>query len=35
MERIEQLIRQRTWANGRLIRYDSKFYKDAPRPDDH
>ncbi len=27
MERINQLIRQRKWANGRLIKYDSKVFK--------
>ena len=27
MEKIEKLINQRKWANGRLIRYNSKVFK--------
>jgi AhpD family alkylhydroperoxidase len=27
MERIEQLIKQRKWANGKLIKYNSKVFK--------
>jgi AhpD family alkylhydroperoxidase len=27
MERIEQLIKQRKWANGKLITYNSKVFK--------
>ncbi len=27
MEKIEQLIKQRKWANGRLIKYNSKVFK--------
>lgn len=27
MEKIEQLIRQRKWANGRLIQYNSQVFK--------
>ncbi len=27
MERIDQLVRQRKWANGRLMKYDSKVFK--------
>jgi AhpD family alkylhydroperoxidase len=27
MEKIEQLIKQRKWANGKLIRYNSQVFK--------
>jgi AhpD family alkylhydroperoxidase len=27
MEKIEQLIKQRKWANGKLIKYNSKVFK--------
>lgn len=27
MEKIDQLVRQRKWANGRLIKYNSKVFK--------
>lgn len=27
MDKIDQLIRQRKWANGRLIKYNSKVFK--------
>ena len=27
MEKIDQLIRQRKWANGRLIKYNSRVFK--------
>lgn len=27
MDKIDQLIRQRKWANGRLLKYDSRVFK--------